>query len=200
LVTIVYDRDGTHYGIGAGLSVYVDGRQTIAPSDAGKKTVKIDEPPATKSEPLPLNLANNFRKSGFPIPSASVNDSPEELYEAIDGRVWFYPNVKNYWSTAGSGAVQDWYALDFGHAVSVRSVKLYFYSDGRLFMAPDSYALESWTGGDWAAVPGAVMSPDKPLGNGDNRVSFPPVETSRLRVVLNHPKNAAVGLVEIQVY
>lgn len=200
LVTILYNRDGTHYGMGAGLSVYVDGRQTIAPSDVGKKTVKISDPPAPKSEPLPVNLAVNFRKSGFPLPSASINDTPHELYEAIDGRVWFYPNVKNYWSTQGSGAAQDWYALDFGRSVSVRRVKLYFYSDGKLFVAPDSYALEYWTGGDWAAVPGPAKATETPLGNAENTVNFPPVKTTRLRAVFNHQRDAAVALVEFQVY
>ncbi len=48
LVTIVYDRDGTHYGLGAGLSVYVNGQQAIAPSEMGKKTVKIDVAPRRK--------------------------------------------------------------------------------------------------------------------------------------------------------
>jgi hypothetical protein len=200
LVTILYDSDGTHYGKGVGLSIYVDGRQALAPSALGKKTVEIGQPSAPKSEPAPVNLAVNFRKSGFPVPSASANDRLEDLYQAIDGRVWFYPNVKNYWSTAGSDAAQDWFALDFGHKASIHSVKLYFYSDGRRFVAPDSYALEYWTGRDWADVPGLRTMPDTPLGNGQNTISFPPLETSRLRAVFSNHRDAATALVEIQVY
>ncbi|HEX4053261.1 MAG TPA: discoidin domain-containing protein [Tepidisphaeraceae bacterium] len=201
LVTILYDSDGKHYGKGAGLSIYVDGEKALAPSPLGKKTVTIKPPPPPlKSQPAPINLAVNFRKSGFPVPSASINDAPAALYEAIDGRIWFYPNVKNDWSTSGSQAAQDWFALDFGRKISVRSVNLYFYGDGTHFKAPTDYSLEYWSNGAWAAIPGLQKTPNVPLDNGQNTVRFPPLETSRLRAVFHNPKDAATALVEIQVF
>jgi len=193
-----YDRDGKHYGKGAGLSVYVNGEQAVAPSALGKKMIAIQPPPAAKSESHPVNLAVNLRKSGFPVPTASVNSTPVALYQAIDGRVWYWPGVSNYWSTRGSQAVEDWYALDFGHDVSIRSVRLYFYADEIKYKAPTSYTLQYWTGSAWADVPDFRRTPDAPLGNGENVVTFAPLQTSKLRVMFHNQKEAATALVEIQ--
>jgi len=200
LVTILYDRDGKHYGKGAGLSVYINGEQAVAASALGKKTVAIGPPPPAKLEPHPVNLAVNLRKFGFPIPTASINSTPEALYQAIDGRVWYWPNVSNYWSTRGSQVAEDWYALDFGHDVSIQSVRLYFYADETNYKAPISYTLQYWAGSAWADVPNFQRTPDTPLGNGENTVNFAPLQTSKLRVMFHNQKEAATALVEIQIF
>ena len=90
LVTIVYDRDGQHYKKGAGLSVYVNGHQALASSPLGRKTISIAKP-SVQAETQPIDLAVNMARKGFPTPSASINDVPHELYQALDERVWFYP-------------------------------------------------------------------------------------------------------------
>ena len=118
-VTIVYDRDGQHYKKGVGLSLYVNGRQVLKPSALGRKTVAISR--SAVSAPLhPIDLAVNYVKQGFPAPSASINNSPNELYQAIDGRVWFYPEVRNYWSNAGSQSAEDWFSLDYRRGKSIQ--------------------------------------------------------------------------------
>lgn len=198
-VTIVYDCDGTHYKRGAGLSVYVNGRQALAPSKLGRKTVAISEPVVT-DPPHAINLAVNMKRSGFPEASASINSSAEALYQAVDGRVWFYPNVRNYWTTGGSQAAEDWFSLDFGDEKQFRSGQLYFYADGAQFKAPEKYTIQYWTGQDWADVTHPHRTPEKPLANGENTITFAPVTTSKLRVVFTNPKNAAVALVEVKVF
>ncbi len=118
-VTIVYDRDGQHYKKGVGLSLYVNGRQVLKPSALGRKTVAISR--SAVSAPLhPIDLAVNYVKQGFPAPSASINNSTNELYQAIDGRVWFYPEVRNYWSNAGSQSAEDWFSLDYRRRKSIQ--------------------------------------------------------------------------------
>jgi Mannosylglycerate hydrolase MGH1-like glycoside hydrolase domain/NedA-like, galactose-binding domain len=200
LVTILYDSNGKHYGRGAGLSIYVDGQLALPPSAVGRRTIHIEGSPPSRSQPLPINLAVNIRKSGFPIPSASTNQAAAELYEAIDGRIWFYPKVRNYWSTSGSNAAQEWFSLNFGHKVSIRVVKLYFYGDGTHFRAPLSYDLQYWTGRVWAAVPAVQKMPAAPIDNGQNTARFPPLETSMLRAIFDNQRDTATALVEIQVY
>jgi F5/8 type C domain/Trehalase len=199
-ITILYDRDGTHYGMGAGLSIYVNGEQAVAPSALGKKMVEMKPPPDAKSQPHPVNLAVNIRGSGFPVPTASVNSMRTALYQAIDGRIWYYPNVSNYWSTSGSQAAEDWYALDFGHKVSIRSVALYFYGDDKRFKAPAGYDVQYWTGNEWAMVPDLRRTPEAPLANGQNTALFSPVQTSKIRAVFRNQKDAATALVEIQIF
>ena len=200
LITILYDCDGKHYGMGAGLSVYINGEQAVAPSALGKKLIEIQPPPTPRPLFHPVNVAVNIRESGFPVPTASTNSDPSELYQAIDGRVWFYPNVRNYWSTSGSRAAEDWYALDFGRKISIRSAALYFYADATHHKAPVGYTLQYWTGGEWATVPDMRRTPEAPIGNGLNTADFSPLETSKLRATFRNQEDAATALVEIKVF
>jgi hypothetical protein len=200
LVTILYDCDGSHYGKGAGLSVYVNGDRVIDPSPLGRKTVQIQEPSAVSSQPLPIDLAVNLLKAGFPSPSASVNNTPDALYQAVDGRVWYFPEVPDYWTTLGSQSAEDWYSLDFGSEKTVSSAALYFYGDGAQFKAPSTYTLQYWTGTAWAEIPNQQKAPATPLSNGENTIKFRPIATSQLRAVFTNPDKAATALVEIKVF
>ena len=198
-VTILFDRDGRHYGKGAGLSVYVNGRQVVKPSGLGRKTVAIPAPSVTPAaSPADVDVAVNLTRRGFPAPSASTSDTPNSVYQAVDGRVWFWPNVRNYWTDAGSQSATDWFSVDFGREQSVHGARLYFYGDGGKYAAPAKYALQYWTRGAWADVPSARMTPAIPLANGENAVTFPAIRTSQLRAVFSNPKGAAVALVEIK--
>ncbi len=199
LVTIVYDRDGKHYKKGAGLSAYVNGRQVLSPSELGKKTVAIAEA-AVSTDSRPIDLAVNFSKTGYPVPSASVNNSANALYQAIDGRIWFFPNVRNYWSNAGSETNEDWYSLDFGSEKTFSSVQFYFYADDNTFKAPAQCAVQYWTNGKWENVSSERMTPKKVLANGENTVTFHPVKTSKLRLLFANPKQATVALVELKAF
>ena len=200
LVTILYDRDGRHYGKGAGLSVYVDGERVIDPSALGRKTVEIKPLPPVEVGAGPVDLAVNFRRKGFPAPSASTNNTPGDLYQAVDGRVWYFANVRNCWSTLGSPNAQDWFSVDFGSDKQVSTAKLYFYSDEAQFKAPHDYTVQAWIGAAWTDVPGALKTPTAPLGNGENTITFPPVTTSKLRVVFTNADKAATALVELKAY
>ena len=199
LVTIVFDRNGRHYKRGAGLSVYVNGQQVLVPSALGRKIIAISEP-TTSAPSHPIDLAVNMAKVGFPLPSASVNNSENELNQAVDGRIWFYPNVRNYWSNAGSQSANDWFSLDFGIEKQIRSAELYFYADGENFKAPTEYTVQYWTGQDWAEVSSLHKIPQIPLANGENNITFHPVNTSKLRILFTNPKQASIALVELKVF
>ena len=199
LVTVVYDRDGRRYKKGAGLSAYVNGRQVLMPSALGRKTIAISEP-AVSATAHPIDLAVNYARKGFPRPSVSINNFTNEVYQAVDGRVWFYPNVRNYWSNAGSQAAEDWFNLDFGAEKQFGSAQLYFYADGTRFKAPTKYTVQYWTGQIWADVPDSHPTPKQPLANGENTVTFRPVNTSKLRILFTNPKQAAIALVEVKTF
>jgi F5/8 type C domain/Trehalase len=199
LVTIVYDHDGRHYKKGAGLSVYVNGRQVLAPSILGRKTIAIAEPTATATA-YPVDLAVNMVGKGFPAPSASTNNSTNEFYQAVDGRVWFYPNIRNYWSNIGSQTDEDWFSLDFGNKKKFSSAQLYLYANETKFKAPTKYTFQYWTGEKWADVSSPHRMPKKPLANGENTITFRPVNTAKIRILFTNPKQAAIALVEVKVF
>jgi hypothetical protein len=162
----------------------------------GRKTIAIAEPTTVTASSHPLDLAVNLARSGFPTASASINNAANELYQAVDGRIWFYPNVRNYWSNEGSEADEDWFSLDFGTEKQFSSAQLYFYADDAGFKAPEKYTVQYWTGQDWADVSGPHLTPEKPLANGENTITFQPVTTSKLRLLFSNPKQAAIALVE----
>jgi hypothetical protein len=137
---------------------------------------------------------------GFPAPSASTNNAPDDLYQAIDGRVWYYPELRNYWTNAGSNAATDWFAVDLGHPVSLTSVALYFYADGTRYKAPAHYRIQSWNGSDWVDIPNQRAVPPVPLANGENTATFPARSTSRVRVRFENPAGASVALVEMKAF
>lgn len=205
LVTILYDRDGTQYKKGKGLSVWVDGKQRVKSAAPGKKTIKLPTRMALASQSgatQRANLAVNLGHSGFPAPSASTGASPD-LYQAIDGRVWFYPNVRNYWTNRGTQNTTDWFALDLGTPQTVNAVSLYFYGDGSQFKAPSQVTIQIWNGQNWRDVTSVGVDGAKaltPLENGENKFSFLPVETTKLRAMFSNPPGAAVALVEMKAF
>jgi hypothetical protein len=199
LVTILYDYDGKHYGKGAGLSIYVDGARRGAPSPLGRKMVAISAPKLDRATVYSRDLAVNIYKKGFPVPSASANNRPESLYQSIDGRVRFFPEVPKGWNTLGSHEARDWYAIDLGQEKTVSSVALYFYDDGRKFRTPKSCAIQYWDGHNWIDL--VKNQHVTPVGNGETKVVFSPVTTERIRAVFENSENGeAISLVEFKVF
>lgn len=196
LVGIVWDADGTHYRQGRGLSLRVDGREVAHRPTLGRLTARIRQA-ALAPVQRPIDLAVNLVRSGFPKPSASINAAPEDLHDAIDGRVWFFPEAVNGWSSAGATG-EAWFAVDFGRSVRTSSAQLAFFADGTSFVAPTSYRLQAWTDAGWTDLP--VTSSPLAVGNGVTRVRWPMTTTSKLRLVLRNAPGRAARLVELKVF
>ena len=74
---------------------------------------------AFKSLPCRMNIWHK----GYPKPSTSVYTMPDSsMYQAIDGRIWYFPEITNRWTTEGSASSMDWFALDFGTAHEISSI------------------------------------------------------------------------------
>ena len=116
-LTIIYDKEGNKYKFGKGLTVLVDGEEKVVMQDGDKYKVVIGGPVESKPSKQGFDYALNINRKGYPLPSASVNTVPDSsLYQAIDGRIWYFPEISNRWSTEGSTSSTDWYAVDFGKA------------------------------------------------------------------------------------
>jgi hypothetical protein len=77
---------------------------------------------------------------------------------------------------------------------------LYFLDDGDTLRPPERFALERWQAGRWLEIPGQRRAPEVPEGRRANTVSFDPIETARLRLVLTHRAGASSGLTEIETW
>ncbi len=198
-LAVVYDRDGTRYKFGKGLTVLVDGKKATLTTTKGRYQVVIGAPIVNGVIPQPVNYALNIRYKNYPVPSASVNSIPDSLYQAIDGRIWYFPEISNRWSTLGSTSTTDWYALDFGQPRDIAAVKIYLYADGNRFGPPENFTIEYENGNQWLPVKVKESNPLLPVGNTVNTMLFDKVTTSRIRVNFKHATKA-VALCEVECY
>ena len=196
LVSVMFDADGRHYKRGRGLFLFVDGVQVAHAPTAQRLQV-----PLTPRTPAPIarpvDLAMNLVRGNYPKPSASINIEPEMLHDAVDGRVWFFPEMVNGWSTQGAQG-DAWFAVDFGRKTPVRAAELAFFADGKHFAAPASYRIQTWQDEAWRDVPGAETP--KAIENGITHVRWPAIVTSKVRLVVRNAPGSAARLVEIKVF
>jgi hypothetical protein len=198
-LSLFYDRDGTKYGLGKGLTAFVDGKKADLWQSNDKYKVRIGAPIISKPIVDPTNYALNIWKKGFPTPSASVNTITDTLYKGIDGKIWYFPEVQNVWSTEGSTAKEDWYQVDFGKGQELSSIKLYLCNDGKRFTLPDSLSIQYQSGNQWLSPKMTKQTPEKLIGNTVNKFEFEKIVADKVRIVFKHP-NGQVALTELECY
>ncbi len=197
LLTVAWDPDGQRYGLGSGLSLHVDGKRSAHRPSLGKLRATI-----TKT-PLPavtrrLNHAVNMARVGYPKPSASRNTDVSSLFAAIDGRVWFFPEIPNGWSAEG-GRVDDWFGLEFETPQTIDSMEIFFYADKDRFAAPERYRVQFRQGSRWQDVKHLRGSEQAPPANVVESARWVPVTSRHFRIILVHPRTD-VRLVEWRLF
>jgi len=150
-------------------------------------------------------------RGAFPKGSASGATDAENVHDAIDGRVWFFPELANGWSSAKVPAASSskpspqsspkpstsqWYAVDFGKPVTVSRAELAFFADGKDFVAPRSLRIQIWDGTRWTPL----GAPATPVANGITAVGWTPVSTSKIRVSFPQAPTKRTRLVEFKVF
>ena len=192
-LTVLWDRDGSRYGQGAGLRVYVDGRVVASRASLGRLSVPVSSAPV--SMPAEVNDASNPSGAGYPRPFASYTNAIDSTWEVLDGRVYYDDIPHSRWTNYNSPNASDHLGVDFGVPTPVRDVRMHLYDDGGGVRTPASYELEYWTGAEWRVVPDQHRTPLS--GNTVNRITFPTLTTTRLRVRFENPPGAKVGVTEL---
>lgn len=201
-VGILYDADGSRYRQGAGLSIFVDGARVAGP--APLKHTFIDLPATgarlVSAVAMPEDYAVNVGTADGPVATASSSLSPGTAAQAIDGRLWFFPENPNGWSPAAADG-HGWLSIDLRRPRIVGSIELYFYSDGTLFRAPSEYRLDYKTKEGWQEIADQRRSPSAPLANGLNRITFPAISAQELRLSFTNPQAPAqFRLIEVKAF
>jgi len=139
--------------------------------------------------------------AGSPTATASSTLELTKIDEAIDGRMWFFPENANGWSPDQSDTA-PWYSVHFGQPQHVENVELYFFSDKDRYIVPSSVELETLTGTGWVRIPGQVRTPRNPLGNLKNSIAFPTILTQDIRVVLRRTNSSVqnIRLIELKAF
>ncbi|MEV6036569.1 NEW3 domain-containing protein [Nonomuraea sp. NPDC052116] len=198
-VTVLWDRDGTRYGQGKGLRVYVNGRLAAARSALGELTARVPAAVEPDRSSRPGNDAANPYGTGYPKPFASYTNGIDNVWDAVDGRIFYDDVPHSRWTNYRSPNPGDHLGVDFGVPTQVSDVRFYAYDDGGGVRAPASYRLEFWDGSAWREVPGQARTPREP-GAALNRITFPALTTTRIRLVFGNPPGAYVGVTELQVW
>jgi hypothetical protein len=199
-LTLAYDRDGSRYKLGKGLMIWVDGKRKELQQENGKQYLDIGKPVKKKKTRSPANHALNIARKGYPVPSSSIYAaSDSSLYQAIDGRSWYFTEITNYWSTRGSKTDHDSYKLDFGQERAVTAIKIYFLVNGREFFLPKYISV------DYENPYLGWMPATKPINqqqlqaNTPFVISFDSIPARGIRIGFTHPKGQ-VAITEVEVY
>ncbi|MBB3693258.1 MGH1-like glycoside hydrolase domain-containing protein [Sphingomonas sp. BK580] len=192
-LSVTWDVDGRHYGE-RGLTVELDGRRVAHRASAGRLTVAVSRA-APAPVARPIDRAVQLVRGQFPRPSASSGTAAENLHDAVDGRVWFFPELPNGWSSDGGGA--QWFAVDLGRPTRLERAELAFFADGAQVAAPRSYKVQAWDGARWRDV---AVRGTAPLANGITHAIWQPLTTSRVRVLFDVPAAHTMRLAEIKLF
>jgi F5/8 type C domain len=202
-ISIVWDRDGSHYQQGAGFRVYIDGNVVMVKSAI--QPVVIPVPPGPPQNlPLLVNDAVNawggpLSPAPYPIASASYTSPYDDAQRAIDGQVAFLDIPNTRWTDYGSPNPTDWWSLNFGQVRPVSDIRIYFYNDNGGVKPPASYELQYLdANGQWQDIPNQNRQPATPVGNDLNRITFPTISTQNLRIIVTPQAGAWAGFSEFE--
>ncbi|HEV8148922.1 MAG TPA: discoidin domain-containing protein [Gemmatimonadales bacterium] len=199
-VSVLWDRDGTRYRRGAGLTLLVDGRPAARAPKLQRLTAALGpEKRAAASSPM-RNLAVNNGRGPYPWITASYSAPEHPAFYLNDGNYWYHRSPPNRWTAEGSGNQADWLVLDFGVSRPVETVKLYFLDDETGIRPPARYQIQWWRDGEWADIAAQQRTPAEPVGRQANVVSFERRQTAKLRIILTHRPGASSGLSEIEAW
>jgi hypothetical protein len=199
-LSIVWDQDGTRYGRGPGLTVFVNGRAIANAPSVQRIVAPIAPPIAPDGINRPINFAVNNGGAAYPWVTASASDPATPPHYAVDGNYWYHESPPNRWTAAGSGNDADWLAIDFGTPRPITEVKAYFYDDGARVRRPASYEIEHWDGRVWQPVPDQTRTPAGPAGRRANVITFPELRTAKIRLMVTHQPDASSGVSELETW
>ncbi|MEU4241485.1 discoidin domain-containing protein [Actinoplanes sp. NPDC026619] len=143
-------------------------------------------------------VVTNANKAPSATPTASYTSSWESvaaLNDAIDPPS-SNDTVNRRWGTWPDTGEQ-WGLLTWPAAQSLSSADVYFFDDNGGVRLPASWKLQYWNGTAYVDVAGASGYPT--ALNQYNHVTFTPVSTTRLRVLLQSG-TASVGLLEVKAF
>jgi hypothetical protein len=197
-LTLIYDKDGSTYKAGKGLTVFVDQKKAEVTESQDTYKVYVGTPVITPSNKQPRNVALNVYRKGYPLPTSSVKAQADtSLYQAIDGKIWYFPEITNRWTTMGSNSPTDWFSIDFGKPCEISGVKIYPFTDGKTFEVPDDFIIEYQEGDTWIPVQLTSGKPVKMIGNTGNTFTFEKIVATKVKITFKHElKQVAISEIE----
>lgn len=201
-LAVLWDHSGTHYGRGRGLMVLADGRVIGRSPSLGRLVAYLGPPRRAAPRIREVNVAVNNSRGAYPWVAVSYAAPQNPPTYLVDGNYWYHAAPPNRWTTIGTPNTRDTVTLDLGVERRIQRIALYVLDDGPTgeVRAPVSFEVQVWRAGRWVNVQAQRRDPARPAGRQANQVSFRPVSTGRIRVILVPRHGVAVGLSELEVW
>ena len=209
-VTILWDKNGTRYGKGKGLSVFVNNKQVVKSEEL--RAIKIDNVFAKNdetdsaqsqlaSETL-VNFAVNNDGTYYPRLTASFTGGDSPLMKVNDGNYWYVKHPPNRWTAEGSSNASDWIEIDFGTPRPIESLKLFFLDDGSesRIVPPESVTVEGYAQGKWFSIADQNATLKNVVGHKPTSIALKQVSLEKVRVTMQHASGGKSGLTEIEAW
>ena len=200
-ITMLWDRDGTHYGQGPGMRIYIDGRLSRTSPTLQDMTISIGRTVTSQQrhQSQLVNDAANPLRQGYPKPITSYTWHSDNPWNPLDGKVWFNEVPEDTrWTDYSSPNASDYYGVDFGAPTRVSDIRWYGYDDKGGVRPAAGYRLQYWDGTTWQDISEQTRSSATPVGNGLNRITFPAITTTQVRLLFTDPPGAYVGVSEFE--
>ena len=207
-LSVVFDETGDRYGLGKGLSVFEDSKRVGGAAHLQKLLIPLAHKDPTLPGSREVDIAVNawartptIYETDLPIVTGEPHTDDAHLYQAIDGRMWFFAEIANGWSPTPSvdtvhGEPPYTFAVDLRHSARVDAAELYFFADEKNYFPPTSYRIQARVSGAWQDVPDQRTFPAVPLGNGLNRITFPSLKAQEFRIQLTPSPKGNFRLIE----
>lgn len=197
-IAVQWDADGSHYGQKSGLTLEVDGEEAASSSKLERLTATIDRSPAPAIDRSRIAKSIQLVRGEYPKGSASSGNGTENIHDAIDGRVWFFPELPNGWNSNSTAEdSQQWYNIDFGNSTSLSSAELAFFVDDGEFALPLDYEIASWDGSKWETIEGDA---GELVANGVTNVEWSELSTTQLRLSFTQAAGKRTRLAEFKAF
>jgi hypothetical protein len=144
------------------------------------------QPPTNGNRSLTATAAASYTSPWESVTAVNDGLEPTTSNDTVNPRWGTWPN-----------AGQQWVTLTWASAQALNAAEVYFFDDNGGVRLPASWTLQYWNGSAWVAVPNAGGYPR--VLNQYNRVTFGPVTTTALRVLLEGG-TSPVGLLEVRTF
>jgi putative isomerase len=150
------------------------------------------------------NLVFNPARTGTPSVSATYSTTGHSPWGLVDGGHEI-ANKSQVWANwVKPYRPQDTVTFTLGQTRTVDTAHLWFYKDAADVGAAQAVDIQYWSGTAWVSAPNqvkpAAFLPTDYAGATKNVVTFSPVTTTQLRVVLTAKANTAVTMTEIEFF
>ncbi|KAL2812278.1 Six-hairpin glycosidase-like protein [Aspergillus granulosus] len=200
-VAVQWDSSGNRYGT-QGLLLEIDGEVAAQSDSLTRLSVGISRvTPPEIDRPIAVSIQLGL-DTEYPIGSVSVPDvDTASIHNVIDGRVWFYPEIVNWWDTPVGDGSELWYQIDFGTAVEVTRAEIAFAAGAELGVdIPETYRVQVYTAGSWVDVDLGDATYGEAVANGITNVQWEGVATELIRLAFTPKEGLAVRLVEFKIF